>query len=138
MSSWRRAAACLALAWGVTAVSAAHAQEAVGRKLAPTPYRIGIAPSHITKPTAPLFDERINDWEEVREQIDFHKVYSLQAVPPDWATPLPVDALGKFAKEHHMAVDAEFGNFRPGVGAGKDEHTAARPSPVKIRFDADR
>jgi len=94
--------------------------------LAPKPYRIGIAPSHITKPTAPLFDERTNDWDEVREQIDFYKVYSLQAVPPDWATPLPVDTFAKFVKEHHIAVDAEFGSFQPGVGAGKTAAERAR------------
>jgi len=98
----------------------------LGPTLAPKPYRIGIAPSHITKPTAPLFGERINEWDEVRRQIDFYKVYSLQAVPPDWATPLPVDAFAQFAKEHHIAVDAEFGNFRPGVGAGKAAAERAR------------
>ena len=100
--------------------------ETFGPTLAPKPYRIGVAPSHITEPTGPLFGDRMDDWDEVRRQIDFYKVYSLQAVPPDWATLLPVDAFAQFAKEHRIAVDAEFGNFRPGVGAGKVAAERAR------------
>ncbi|MCK5803345.1 MAG: hypothetical protein KAI66_10955 [Lentisphaeria bacterium] len=60
--------------------------------LKPKPYKIGIAPSHITAPTAPLFGSHVGEWAEVRENIDFYKIYSLQAVPPKWASQLPVDA----------------------------------------------
>jgi len=93
--------------------------------LAPKPYQIGIAPSHITTPTAPLFAERVDDWDEVRKKIDFYKVYSLQAVPPDWATPLSVNPFAAFVKKHGIAVDAEFGAFRADGGA-EEGKTAAR------------
>ena len=96
--------------------------------LEPKNYRVGIAPSHITGPTAPLFGERADEWKEVRGNIDFYKIYSLQAVPPEWATPLPVDAFAAFVKQHGMAVDAEFGDFRlsDGTGAGRAAAERAR------------
>ncbi|MCF7848352.1 MAG: hypothetical protein K9M45_05830 [Kiritimatiellales bacterium] len=102
------------------------ASRAPGPPLAPKPYQIGIAPSHITKPTAPLFGDRVDDWDEVRQNIDFYKVYSLQAVPPDWASPLPVDSFAAFVKEHGIAVDAEFGNFRFNGGVGEGLAAAKR------------
>ena len=98
---------------------AACAAPAADPPLEPKPYRIGIAPSHITTPTAPLFAERVDEWDEVRESIDFYKVYSLQAVPPKWATPLPVDSFAAFVKKHGIEVDAEFGSF--GLNDGVDE-----------------
>ena len=49
------------------------ADKAPGPPLKPKPYQVGIAPSHITKPTAPLFGERVDDWDEVRNNIDFYK-----------------------------------------------------------------
>lgn len=115
------------------AVPVVHARETHGPTLAPKPYRIGIAPSHITKPTEPLFDQRADDWEEVRKQIDFYKVYSLQATPPDWATPLPVNAFAKFVKDHHIQVDAEFGNFRASLGGGKAAAERARAMHAWMR-----
>ena len=109
----------LILAMGTVWAQDAH--KVAGPSLSPKPYRIGIAPSHITQATAPLFKERAADWDEVRRSIDFYKVYSLQPTPPDWATRLDVDSFAAFAKKHEMAVDAEFGNFKcPGtVGEGE-------------------
>ncbi len=104
----------------------ADANGALRPPLAPKSYQIGIAPSHITKPTAPLFGERADDWDEVRKSIDFYKVYSLQAVPPKWASPLPVNSFASFVKEHAIEVDAEFGDFRPGGGAGEGKTAAER------------
>ena len=101
-------------------------KEAMGPPLTPKPYKIGIAPSHITTPTAPLFAERADDWDEVRKKIDFYKVYSLQAVPPDWATPLPVNSFAAFVKKHGIAVDAEFGAFRADGGAEEGKTAAKR------------
>jgi len=97
-----------------------QAVEPPGPPLEPKPYRVGIAPSHITTPTAPLFGDRAGDWDNVRDAIDFYKVYSLQAVPPDWASRLPVNEFATFVKEHGIAVDAEFAGFKPdkGIGAG--------------------
>jgi hypothetical protein len=116
----------LGLTWGIG--HGAEANQATEPPLAPKPYEIGIAPSHITKPTAPLFGERVADWDEVRTSIDFYKIYSLQASPPDWASPLPVDSFAAFMKEHAIAVDAEFGDFRANgeVGAGKAAAERAR------------
>jgi hypothetical protein len=94
--------------------------------LVPKFYEIGIAPSHITKPTAPLFGERVADWDEVRTGIDFYKIYSLQASPPGWASRLPVDSFAGFVKEHAIAVDAEFGDFRSGEHAGEGMAAAER------------
>lgn len=105
-----------------TAASASSAEP----PLTPKFYTIGIAPSHITKPTAPLFGERIADWDEVRTSIDFYKIYSLQASPPGWASRLPVDSFAGFVKEHAIAVDAEFGDFRPGGGGGEGVAAAER------------
>jgi hypothetical protein len=115
----------------LTAVSvktpaATRTAETDGPALEPKDYRVGIAPSHITRPTAPLFDAGIDDWKEVRQSIDFYKVYSLQAAPPDWATPLPVDSFADFVKEHGIVVDAEFGDFRPGDGVGAGQAAAKR------------
>jgi hypothetical protein len=104
----------------------ADAVRAPGPPLTPKPYQVGITPSHITTPTAPLFGDRAKDWDEVRKNIDFYKVYSLQAVPPDWATPLPVDSFAAFVKEHAIAVDAEFGNFRLGGQGGEGMAAAER------------
>lgn len=50
------------------------ADKAPGPPLKPKHYQVGIAPSHIAKPTAPLFGERVDDWDEVRNNIDFYKV----------------------------------------------------------------
>jgi hypothetical protein len=113
---------------GLAVATCAHGAEAPGPPLEPKPYRIGIAPSHITTPTAPLFGERVEDWDEVRGAIDFYKVYSLQAVPPTWATRLDVNAFAAFAKEHGIAVDAEFGAFglNNGVEEGKASAERAR------------
>ena len=97
-----------------------------GPPLATKPYQVGIAPSHITTPTAPLFGSRVGDWDEVRDSIDFYKIYSLQAVPPRWATPLPIDSFAAFVKKHGIAVDAEFGSFRPGGGVGEGKAAAER------------
>jgi len=98
----------------------------MGPALAPKPYQIGIAPSHVTTTTAPLFAERADDWDEVRRNIDFYKVYSLQAAPPDWASPLPVDSFAAFMKKHRIAVDAEFGAFRADGGVGEGQTAAKR------------
>jgi len=49
---------------------AADPEQAPGPPLKPKPYQVGIAPSHITTPTAPLFGERAGDWDEVRNNID--------------------------------------------------------------------
>jgi hypothetical protein len=64
----------------------------------------------------------------VRTSINFYKIYSLQASPPGWASPLPVDSFAAFMKEHAIAVDAEFGDFRANgeVGAGKAAAERAR------------
>lgn len=94
-----------------------------GPPLRPKPYRIGIAPSHITRPTAPLFGPRAGDWDGVRGAVDFYKIYSLQPVPPAWATPLPVDSFAQFMKRHRIAVDAEFAAF--GLNDGVDEGRAS-------------
>lgn len=122
-ASW---AACvgLGLAWGIG--HGAESYQTPKSPLAPKPYEIGIAPSHITKPTAPLFGERVADWDEVRTSIDFYKIYSLQASPPGWASPLPVDSFAAFMKEHAIAVDAEFGNFRANGGVGEGKAAAER------------
>lgn len=94
---WAMAALPLC-AWCGTTVSAPPYE--------PKPYRIGIAPSHITMPTDSLFGNRADEWREVREAIDFYKVYSLQAVPPEWATRLPVNLFAEFVKRHGIQVDA--------------------------------
>ena len=96
------------------------------RAIEPKPYTIGIAPSHITKPTAPLFSDRIEDWDEVRQAIDFYKIYSLQATPPKWATQLPVNAFATFTKKHDIAIDAEFGSFDLAGGVGEGRAAAER------------
>ena len=117
-----------------------HSSSAVA--LEPKPYKIGIAPSHITKPTAPLFTDQIDDWKEVRQTIDFYKVYSLQAKPPEWATPLAVNQFAAFAKMHDIEIDAEFGSFglAAGVGEGlvaaeraKDMHAWLGHQGLKLR-----
>jgi len=124
-ASW---AACVGfgLAWGIG--HGGEANPVAGPPLRAKPYQVGIAPSHIKKSTAPLFGDRVGDWEEVRQSIDFYKVYSLQAVPPDWASRLPVDSFAAFVKKHEIAVDAEFGDFRfnRGVGEGKAAAERAR------------
>lgn len=114
----------LALVWAVGYGD--EASQAPEPPLTPKPYEIGIAPSHITKPTAPLFGERVADWDEVRTSIDFYKIYSLQASPPGWASPLPVDSFAAFVKEYDVAVDAEFGNFRSAGGVGEGKAAAER------------
>ncbi len=119
-------AACIGL---IVTVNTGHGKDennAPGPRLAPKPYQIGIAPSHITKPTAPLFGSRADDWDEVRKGIDFYKFYSLQAVPPDWASPLPVDSFAAFVKKHRIAIHAEFGNFRFTGGTGEGAAAAKR------------
>ena len=122
---WAACALCMALAWTSDGYGG-EADGAPGPPLAPKPYTIGIAPSHITKPTAPLFGERADDWDEVRGAIDFYKIYSLQATPPKWASPLPVDSFADFVKKHKIAVDAEFGSFRPEGGEGEGKAAAKR------------
>jgi len=116
----------IGLAMTVRGAHGGGANKQPGPPLAPKPYHIGIAPSHIAKPTAPLFGQRADDWDEVRKNIDFYKVYSLQATPPDWATPLPVDSFAAFVKKHAIAVDAEFAGFRPDTGAGEGKAAAKR------------
>lgn len=111
------------LAMAACVLWAAGAIAADGPPFKPKPYRVGIAPSHITMPTAPLFEGRVDEWDEVRGSIDFYKVYSLQAVPPKWATPLPVDSFAAFVKKHGIEVDAEFGAF--GINNGVDEGSAS-------------
>ena len=59
----------------------------------PKPYRIGIAPSHVTASPDPLFEPDA-DWRAVSDKIDFYKYYSLQLSPPKWASRL---AVGPFA-----------------------------------------
>ena len=86
----------LILAMGT--VGAQNAHKVAGPPLSPKPYRIGIAPSHITQPTAPLFKERAADWDEVRGSINFlrythfrnkttyfgpHPDYYAKPVPPN-------------------------------------------------------
>jgi len=119
-------AAVMGLALASAAAHGGGANEAPGPPLAPKAYRVGVAPSHITRPTAPLFGQRADDWSEVRKNIDFYKIYSLQATPPDWATPLPVDSFAAFVNEHGIAVDAEFGDFRSDGGAGEGQAAAKR------------
>lgn len=123
---WVMALGCASLCLTWQTGYGADATKAPGPPLPPKPYQVGIAPSHITTPTARLFGDRAKDWDEVRKSIDFYKVYSLQAVPPDWATPLPVDSFAAFMKEHAIAVDAEFGNFRPGRAGGEGMAAAER------------
>ena len=96
------------------------------RAVEPKPYTIGIAPSHITKPTAPLFSDRMEDWDEVRQAIDFYKIYSLQVTPPKWATGLPVNSFATFTKKHDIAIDAEFGSFALAGGVGEGRAAAER------------
>ncbi len=113
-----------ASAYMLCAIATARAVEPPrGPPLEPKSYEIGIAPSHITTPTAPLFEQRVDQWDEVRESIDFYKVYSLQAVPPKWATRLPVNSFAAFVKQHGIAVDAEFGAF--GLNNGVNEGMVA-------------
>ncbi len=97
-----------------------------GPPLEPKSYEIGIAPSHITTSTAALFDQRADDWDEVRGNIDFFKFYSLQAVPPKWATRLPVNTFTSFVKKHGIAVDPEFGAFGLDDGVQEGRAAAAR------------
>jgi hypothetical protein len=123
---WAACAFCVSLGWASQRGHGGDAGNALGPPLAPKPYRIGIAPSHITKPTAPLFGAHADDWEEVRGGIDFYKFYSLQATPPGWASALPVDSFAAFVKKHGIAVDAEFGNFRPEGGEGEGKAAARR------------
>ncbi|MBN2292631.1 MAG: hypothetical protein JXM70_09410 [Pirellulales bacterium] len=107
-------------------LGAGGATESLGPRLDPKPYEIGIAPSHITKSTAPLFSSNVKDWDEVRRNIDFYKVYSTQAVPPDWASQLPIESFAAFVKKHRIAVDAEFGNFKLCGGTGEGRAAAER------------
>ncbi|MEA1950128.1 MAG: carbohydrate binding domain-containing protein, partial [Planctomycetota bacterium] len=102
------------------------ATPATGPRLEPKAYEVGIAPSHITKSTAPLFERDADDWDEVRRNIDFYKVYSTQAVPPKWASQLPTNTFAAFVKKHGIAVDAEFGKFRLCGGAGEGRAAAER------------
>lgn len=122
----RFCAACAGLGLAGRIGFAAETNQTSEPALVAKHYEIGIAPSHITKPTAPLFSTGVADWDEVRRSIDFYKVYSLQSTPPAWATELPVDSFAAFVKKHGIAVDAEFGNFRLTRGAGEGKAAAER------------
>ncbi|MCL5269041.1 MAG: hypothetical protein M1457_00440 [bacterium] len=102
--------------------SAALAADEAMPPLTPKPYTVGIAPSHITIPTDPLFAPGA-PWTETQKVIDFYKYYALQTQPPDWCTAIPVKAFVDFMKSHNIAIHSEFGSF--GGNNGVDEGMAA-------------
>ena len=77
------------------------------------PWRIGLAPSHVTRPTNELFD-RPQDWAGVASAIRIFKYYGVQLRPTGWAQPIQPKALADFANQRHLALACEFGSFSYG------------------------
>lgn len=94
---------------------------------------IGIAPSHITIPTAPLF-EHPEQWKETAAAIGLYKYYGVQAVNVKWATPLPAQKLADFANARHIQLSCEFGNFF--LPLDKHDPVGAALAELKPVYDA--
>ena len=120
---------CILLALVTALLLAATVSEGRGEPdeqyppLSPKPYRIGIAPSHITTSPDVLFS-RPDEWSEVRGAVDHYKYYSLQVVPPKWATKLSLPGLIDRAKADGFTIGAEFGSF-VGIPGRQNGHEAA-------------
>jgi len=106
----------------LAALAASDERKGAVPPVQPKPYRIGIAPSHITASPDPLFEPDA-DWRAVRDKIDFYKYYSLQLSPPKWASRLAAGPFVAFTTQHGIAIASEFGGF--GLGGKKGIPDAA-------------
>ena len=98
-----------------------------GKKLPSLPpkhYEIGIAPSHITTPTGPLF-QSTSQWSTVATNVDLFKYYGVQQTGAEWATDLDGGTLADFSKREKMNFGCEFGNFDLGHRRMPDPSIAA-------------
>lgn len=82
-------------------------------KLAPKPYSIAIAPSHITTPPGPIF-ESVSQWRTVANSVTLYKYYGVQLIDTKWATALDASVLVEFAKKKNIQIGCEFGDFHLG------------------------
>ena len=84
-------------------------------RLKAKPYRIGIAPSHITVSMNPLF-ESTSGWTQVAGEVDLFKCYGVQLLGVKWASELDPEALATFMTQHGIEIGCEFGGFHLGQG----------------------
>jgi len=106
-------------------------------RLEAKPYRIAIAPSHITVPPGPLF-ESDSGWVQVAKQTDLYQYYGVQLMRGkiwEWTTHLDPKALVKFAKARGIQIGCEFGDFHL---AGEDIPDASKVAFMQLDpiFDA--
>jgi len=93
------------------------------------PYVIGIAPSLIAAPPAPLF-ESDSGWAQVAKQTDLYRYFGVQLMKGkewEWTTHLDPRSLVKFTKVRGIKLACEFGDFHLGDGP-------AIPDASKVAF----
>src|ERR1051325_234084 len=90
----------LGIVFSFPAAAAQPDKDSPGPLLAAKPYRIAIAPPHITESPSVLF-ERPDDWKEVRSSVQVYKYYGVQMLKNDWVRSLDPKAFATMIKESH-------------------------------------
>ncbi|MCX7014968.1 MAG: hypothetical protein NTW86_20850 [Candidatus Sumerlaeota bacterium] len=115
--------------------AAAGGEAAETAALAPKPYEIGVAPSHITISPNPLFESDAA-WASVADGVDLYKYYGVQTAGAPWATAIDCKSFVACMKKHGIRIGCEFGDFHLGAGPSRPDPAEAAIRQIQPVFDA--